>query len=685
MDNKQIFKQSNFIKDIIADDMEKNKHNGIVKTRFPPEPNGYLHIGHAKSICLNFGIAQESENRTCNLRFDDTNPSKEDIEYVESIKEDIRWLGFKWDNLHFASDYFDLMYKYAVELIKNGKAYVCDLTSEQTREYRGTFEVAGKNSPYRDRSVEENLELFEKMKNGEFNDGEKVLKAKIDMSSPNMNLRDPAVYRIKKENHHRTGDKWCIYPMYDWAHGLEDSIENITHSLCTLEFENHRPLYDWFLDNISIDCHPRQIEFARLNLTYTVMSKRKLLDLINAGVVNGWDDPRMPTISGLKRRGYTPESIRTFCDQIGVSKRDGIVDVSLLEYSIREDLNRLAPRVMAVSDPLKVIIDNFPEDEVIYFDSPYHPGNSEMGTRKVPFSKIIYIEKDDFNENPPKKWFRLSPGKEIRLRYACLIKCVQVIKDEKGEIVELHCTWDPESKGGKSPDGRKVRGTSHWVSAKHALNAELRMYDRLFNVENPMDVQEGENWMKHFNENSLVSMKNCKLEPSLESAKPGEHFQFERVGYFVADNDSTPGNPVFNRTITLKDSWSKKVKQQPQKPKQQVRKVKPLKEEITIDDFSKLDLRVGIIKEAVVVEEARKLLKIIVDIGEEKSRQIFAGIRSSYSEPSELVGTRVIVIANLKARQMKFGLSEGMIIAGGNKKPGLAIFEKELLPGDIVS
>ena len=550
-------KTANFIRNIIQEDIKNNKNNGRVHLRFPPEPNGYLHIGHAKAICLNFGLAEEF-NGLCNLRFDDTNPAKEEEEYVKSIIEDVHWLGFDWDDrLYFASDYFEQMYQYAVQLIKLGKAYVCDLSPEEIREYRGTLTKPGKESPYRSRSIDENLDLFERMRAGEFPDGSRTLRAKIDMSHPNLNMRDPVMYRILHASHHRTGDKWCIYPMYDWAHGLEDSIEGITHSLCTLEFEDHRPLYDWFLEQLGVH-HPQQIEFARLNLSYTIMSKRKLLELVKEGYVDGWDDPRMPTISGLRRRGFTAESIRSFSEMIGVAKRDSIVDISMLEYCIREDLNKKTPRVMAVLRPLKVVIVNYPEDQVDYLDAINNPEDPSMGTRKVLFSRVLYIEQDDFREEPPKKFYRLAPGREVRLRYAYFIKCVDVIKDEKtGEIKELHCTYDPATRGGDAPDGRKVKTTLHWVSAAHAIDAEVRLYDRLFIKPNPTEDKEVD-FKTYLNPQSLEVISNCKLEPSLKNAEPGSKYQFERLGYFCVDAvDSKPGNPIFNRTISLKDSWAK--------------------------------------------------------------------------------------------------------------------------------
>jgi len=558
----------NFIRNIVARDVKANKNNGLVATRFPPEPNGYLHIGHAKSICLNFGIAAENKGGTCNLRFDDTNPIKEDVEYVESIKEDVRWLGFDWDDrLFFASDYFEQLYQYAVQLIKAGKAYVCSLSADEIRENRGTLTKPGKNSPYRTRSIEENLALFERMRAGEFEDGSHVLRAKIDMASPNVLMRDPTLYRIRRVPHHRTGDKWCIYPMYDFAHCLSDSIEEITHSLCTLEFEINRQLYDWILDELSVDCHPQQIEFARLNLSYTVLSKRKLVELVEVGYVSGWDDPRMPTISGLRRRGYTPGSIRNFCERIGVARRDSIVDVALLEYSIREDLNKWAPRVMGVLRPLRVVIDNYPEDKVEELDALNNPEDPAMDTRKVPFSRIIYIEQDDFQENPPKKFFRLAPGREVRLRYAYYIKCMKVVKDEKTDkVVELHCTYDPDTRGGSSPDGRKVKATLHWVSEAHAIKAEARLYDHLFLKENPSEEKDVD-FKRSINPNSLKVL-SFLVEPSLEGAAPGNIYQFERLGYFCADSvDSTDKSLVFNRTVTLRDTWARLQKSQKNKQK----------------------------------------------------------------------------------------------------------------------
>lgn len=553
---------SNFIQDIIEEDLSSGKVKKI-HTRFPPEPNGYLHIGHAKAICIDFGMAKKYDG-LCNLRFDDTNPSKEDTEYVDSIQEDVRWLGFSWDDLLFyASDYYQKFYDYAIVLIKKGLAYVDDLSADQIREYRGTLTQPGKESPFRSRSIEENLDLFQRMKDGEFENGEKVLRAKIDMASPNMNMRDPVIYRILKTSHHRTGDKWCIYPMYDYAHPLEDAIEKITHSLCSLEFEDHRPLYDWFLGKLEIENPPHQYEFARLNLTYTMMSKRKLLELVREQNVDGWDDPRMPTLSGLRRRGYTPESIRRFCELVGVAKTYSVVDYGVLEHCIREDLNKKAQRVMAVLNPLKVVIDNYPEDLTEEMDVENNPENPDAGTRKVPFCKEIYIDREDFNEDPPKKYFRLKPGGEVRLKNAYFIRCESVIKDENGQIVEVHCTYDPQSRGGNSPDGRKVRGTIQWVSAHHAINAEIRLYDHLFTKENPEDVPDGGSYKDNLNPESLIVINNCKLEPSLADAKPAEPFQFMRVGYFCVDSkEFNKGNRVFNRTVSLKDSWAKIMKKE---------------------------------------------------------------------------------------------------------------------------
>jgi len=552
---------NDFVRDIVAEDVRAGKWGGRVVTRFPPEPNGYLHIGHAKAIHLDFGVAAEFGGR-CHLRFDDTNPTKEEEEYVEAIKRDVKWLGFDWgEHLYYASDYFEQMYEYAVRLVKQGKAYVDDLTADEIREYRGTLTRPGRESPYRDRSVEENLDLFERMRAGEFPDGSRVLRAKIDMQAPNLNLRDPVMYRILHAAHHRTGDTWCIYPTYDWAHGLEDSIEGITHSLCTLEFENHRPLYDWFLDALGVH-HPQQIEFARLELSYTVMSKRRLGELVAEGRVGGWDDPRMPSISGLRRRGCTPEATAEFCRRIGVAKFNSRIDIRLLEHCLREDLNRRAPRVMGVLRPLRLVIDNYPQGQTEELDAINNPEDPSAGTRKVPFSRVLYIERDDFMENPPKKFYRLAPGREVRLRYAYFVTCTDVVKDESGEVVELHCTYDPATRGGDSPDGRKPKATLHWVSAAHALEAEVRLYDYLFTKENPDDVAEGADWKSNLNPNSLEVIPEAKVEPSLAGAAPGSRYQFERIGYFSVDPDSAPDRLVFNRTVTLKDRWAKIQKAQ---------------------------------------------------------------------------------------------------------------------------
>ena len=553
----QVETSVDFVRGIIADDNRSGKFDGRVMTRFPPEPNGYLHIGHAKSICLNFGVAAEFGG-ACNLRFDDTNPSKEEVEFVRSIQEDVRWLGFDWgENLFYASDYFGQLFDYAIRLIEKGKAYVCDLTSDEVREYRGNLTEPGKESLYRDRSIEENLDFFRRMRAGEFEEGAHTLRAKIDMASPNLNLRDPVLYRTLKETHHRTGDEWPIYPMYDFAHGQSDSIEHITHSVCTLEFEDHRPLYDWFLDELEI-YHSQQIEFARLNLTHTVLSKRRLIQLVDDGNVNGWDDPRLPTISGLRRRGYTPEAIREFCDRIGVAKRDNIVSIALLEHALRDDLNKRSPRVMGVLDPLKVVIENYPEGKSEDIVSVNNPEDMSMGERNIPFSRIVYIEKDDFREEPPPKFYRLSPGREVRLKDAYYITCTGVVKDETtGEVIELRATYDPDTHGGTSSDGRKVRGTSHWVSADHAVDAEVRIYDHLFSTEDPDDVPDGGTFIENLNPESLVVLKSCKLEQGLDKAKPGERFQFLRQGYFCVDPDSTLEAPVFNRTVPLRDTWSR--------------------------------------------------------------------------------------------------------------------------------
>jgi glutaminyl-tRNA synthetase len=547
---------SNFIRDIVMDDLKTNKYGGRVHTRFPPEPNGYLHIGHAKSIQLNFGLAKEFGGK-CNLRFDDTNPSKEETEYVDSIIEDVKWLGGDWeDRLFYASDYFGQLYEWAVKLIKAGQAYVCDLTPEQVRQQRGTLTEAGQESPYRGRSVEENLDLFARMKAGEFPDGARTLRAKIDMASPNLNLRDPIIYRISHAEHHRTGRQWCIYPMYDFAHGESDSIESITHSICTLEFEDHRPLYDWYLEQLGI-YHPRQIEFDRLNLTYTLLSKRKLLTLVQNKLVQGWDDPRMPTISGLRRRGYSPEAIRNFCRRVGVSKTNGTTELGLLEYFLREDLNKRAARVMAVLRPLRLVIDNYPEGQSEQMDAVNNPEDESKGSRKVPFSRVLYIEQDDFREDPPKQYFRLAPGREVRLRYAYFVTCRSVLKDANGQVTEIHCTYDPATRGGNAPDGRKVKSTIHWVSAEHAVDAEVRLYDTLFTREDPNQVDEGQEFTTNLNPQSLEVVSGAKLEPSLSGAAAGSSYQFERLGYFSVDPDTEPDKLVFNRTVALRDTWAK--------------------------------------------------------------------------------------------------------------------------------
>ncbi|MGD0780909.1 MAG: glutamine--tRNA ligase/YqeY domain fusion protein [Dehalococcoidales bacterium] len=562
MDTTNSKKQDDFIRDIVRQDLKTNKFDGRVHTRFPPEPNGYLHIGHAKAIWISFGIAEEFGD-LYNLRFDDTNPTTEEQQYVDSIINDIHWLGWDWgDRLYFASDYFEKMYEYAVQLIEKGKAYVDDLSPDEIREYRGTLTEPGKPSPYRERPIDENLDLFKRMRAGEFPDGSRVLRAKIDMASPNLNMRDPVMYRILHATHPHTGDKWCIYPMYDWAHGLEDSIEGITYSLCSLEFEDHRPLYDWFLDELGI-YHPQQIEFGRYSLTYTVMSKRVLRPLVETGIVSGWDDPRMPTLSGIRRRGYTPEAIRIYCDSSGVSRANTTIDIAFLEHCLREDLNKRSPRVMVVLRPLRLVIDNYPENKVEEFDAVNNPEDPTAGTRKVPFSKVLYIEQEDFREVPPPKYYRLAPGREVRLRYAYLVTCVGVKKDDKtGEIIEVHCTYDPATRGGDAPDGRRVQSTMHWVSAAHALEAEARLYDHLFTKENPLDVEEGADYRDYLNPNSLEVLKSCRVEPSLANAPSGSLYQFERLGYFCVDPDTKPKKLVFNRTVSLRDTWANIQKRQ---------------------------------------------------------------------------------------------------------------------------
>ena len=670
----------NFIRDFIQADTDSGKYDGRVCTRFPPEPNGYLHIGHAKAICIDFSLAKQFGGST-HLRFDDTNPAVEDVEYVNGIQEDIRWLGYQWDTLFFASDYFEKLYEAAEKLILKGAAYVDSLNEEQIRDYRGDYFKKARPSPYRDRPAQESLDLFRRMRAGEFKEGEHVVRAKIDLTSQNMNLRDPLIYRIRYASHHRTGSKWCIYPLYDFAHPLSDAIEKITHSLCSLEFESHRPLYEWCLRET--DSYPsRQIEFARLNLSYTVLSKRKLAEMVQKKVVSGWDDPRMPTLTGLRRLGFTPAAIRNFIDRIGVAKADSVVDVGLLEWAVREDLNKTSPRVMGVLNPLKVVIENFPEGEERHVDAPFLPDDEAAGSRSVPFSRVLYLDRDDFREDPPKDWFRLAPGREVRLRYACFITCKEVIKDAQGEITELRCTWDPESWGATTPDKRVVRGTLHWVSAKHAGQVEVRLYNRLFKVESP-----GANPDKHFlediNPESLVVVPKALVEPHVMTltSQPGAKVQFERLGYFCVDTHSSAQKPVFNRTVTLKDTWAKLEAKQGTAP-QAAKGNKPPKEakagkskppaappaEIEIDTFLQVDLRVGVVRAAEIVQEADKLLKLQVDVGEERPRQIFAGLRAHYPDPSALLEQRVIVVANLKPRQMKFGLSEGMVLAAGEGK-----------------
>ncbi|MCW8139265.1 MAG: glutamine--tRNA ligase/YqeY domain fusion protein [Planctomycetota bacterium] len=689
---------SNFIRDLVVEDRQAGKHGGRVATRFPPEPNGYLHIGHAKAICLDFGVAREFGG-TCNLRFDDTNPTTEETEFVDAIQADVRWLGFEPSAVFFASDYFEELYRIAERLIEQGDAYVDSLSEEQIREHRGNYYIAGRPSPYRDRPVAESLDLLRRMRAGEFPDGAHVVRAKIDFNSPNMNLRDPLLYRIRHAPHHRTGATWCIYPMYDYAHPLSDAIEQITHSICTLEFEAHRPLYDWCIEKAGV-FRSRQLEFARLNLTYTVMSKRKLAEMVREGVVRGWDDPRMPTLAGLRRRGYTPEAIRAFCERIGVAKADSTVDVGLLEYYVREDLNRRSPRLNAVLRPLKVVITNFPEGEVRELDCPLHPEDPAAGSRKVPFTRTLLVERDDFREEAVKQWYRLAPGKEVRLRYACLLTCDEVVKDDQGQVVELRCTMDPGSWGGNAPDGRTVKGTLHWVSAERSIPLEARLYDRLFRVEEP-GTTEGVSFLDEVNPDSLVTVEG-RGEPWLANVKPGDGVQFERLAYFCVDPDSRPGRPVFNRTVTLRDSWAKleakltgkqeakpapapKPAKEPKKPKEKAKAPEPAAE-VGIEDFQKLDLRVGVVKVAEVVPQADKLLRLEVDLGDGRPRQVFSGIRASYPDPGVLVGKRVAVLVNLKPRQMKFGLSEGMVLAaGGAEGVRVCTFDEGAGPGDRVT
>ncbi len=684
---------NNFIRDVIVADNESGKYGGRVATRFPPEPNGYLHIGHAKAIWIDFGLARDYGG-TCNLRFDDTNPVTEDVEYVNAIQDDIRWLGFEWDSLHYASDYFQQLYEIAEKLIEKGVAYVESLNEEEIREHRGNFYKKGVPSPYRDRPVAESLDLFRRMRAGEFPDGAHVLRAKIDLTSQNMNLRDPVLYRIRHAAHHRTGNAWCIYPLYDYAHPLSDAIEKITHSLCTLEFESHRPLYDWCIREAEV-FPSQQIEFARLHLTYTVMSKRKLAELVANRHVSGWDDPRMPTLAGMRRRGITASAIRTFCERIGVSKADSVVDLGLLEHTIREDLNATVPRLMAVLKPLRLVVENFPEGEVRTIDAPLHPEDAAQGTRQVPFSRVLLVERDDFREDPPKDWFRLAPGREVRLRYAGLVRCTDVIKDEHGQVIELRCSLDPGSWGGNAPDGRVVRGTLHWVSAEHAVDAEVRLYDRLFTVENP-GTTEGKSFLEELNPASLERVQ-AKLEPALARRTGG--VQFERLGYFHADPDGG-----WNRTVTLKDAWARlearaakptaapapkaaKAPKPPKEPKAPAPE-EPPPPECTIDDFKRLDLRVGLVVSSEPVAGADKLLRLQVDLGENRPRQIFAGLRPYYPDAAELTGKRVIVVANLKPRQMKWGLSEGMVLAagGGDRPHRVATFDAaEVKPGDRIA
>ena len=675
----------NFIRERIVADNESQRFAGRVATRFPPEPNGYLHIGHAKSIWINFGLARDFGG-VCNLRFDDTNPTTEDVEYVEAIQNDIRWLGYQWSELHFASDYFEELYQLAVKLIEKGDAYVESLSADEIKEYRGDYYKKGRESPYRNRPVAENLDLFRRMRAGEFKEGEHVLRAKIDLQTQNMNLRDPVLYRIRYAPHHRTGTSWCIYPMYDFAHPLSDAVEKITHSICTLEFESHRPLYDWCIREGEV-FPSQQIEFARLNLTYTIMSKRKFIELVDKQIVDGWDDPRMPTLAGLRRRGYTPEAIRNLCERTGVAKANSTVDLGLLEHCLRDDLNARCKRVMAVLKPLKVVITNFPEGQTRALEAPLHPEDATHGTRPLPFTRELYIERDDYRDDPPKEWFRLAPGREVRLRYGALITCNQVVRDDKGEPSELRCTMDPDSWGGNAPDGRTVRGTLHWVSAATAGEVEVRLYDRLFLVENP-GTTEGKSFLDEINPDSLVRVR-AKVEPYLAGAKIGERFQFERLGYFIVDGDGG-----FNRAVTLKDGWAKIEKKAPAPPKKPapIKAVKPEKKdknvdhapvaEIEIGEFQKLDLRVAIVREAGLVEGADKLIRVMVDLGEGRTRQIFAGLRASYPDPSVLVGRRIIVIANLKPRQMKFGLSEGMVLAAGAR---VLAADEGTQPGDKVS
>ena len=681
---------TDFIREIVNQDIASGKYKvGDIRTRFPPEPNGYLHIGHAKALWIDFGVARDYKGKTM-LRMDDTNPVKEDVEYVDAIKEDIHWMGFDWEgDVRYASDYFEKMYEYAVLMIEKGLAYVDDQTADQIRETRGTLTEPGKESPWRNRSVEENLDLFKRMRAGEFADGEKVLRAKIDMASPNINFRDPVMYRILHASHHRTGDKWCIYPMYDWAHGLEDSIEGITHSLCTLEFEIHRPLYNWFLEQLPVH-RPQQIEFSRLNLTYTVMSKRKLLKLVQEKHVNGWDDPRMPTICGFRRRGYTPTAIMDFLGRGGITKFNGIIDIALLENSLREELNKTASRYMGVLNPLKVVLTNYPEGQIEWLEAVNNPEDPAAGTRKLPFGRELYIDRDDFREVPPPKYYRLAPGAEVRLRWGYFITCQEVVKDANGNIVELRCTYDPQTKGGNAPDGRKVKGTIQWVEATNAIDAEIRQYDRLFTKEDPDDLEEGqEDFLANLNPDSLHILHNCKLEPALGKLTPETRVQLERVGYFCADRyDYSPEHPVFNLTVSLKDSWAKiEKKEEPAKaaPKAEKKAEKKAAEQpvnvavIGVEDFAKLQLKVAKVLEAERVENADKLLKLQVDCGEK--RQIVAGV-AAYYKPEEIVGKLIVMVVNLKPAVIRGIESNGMLLAAKKKNElRLLTVDGDIVPG----
>ncbi len=681
---------TDFIREIVNQDIASGKYKvGDIRTRFPPEPNGYLHIGHAKALWIDFGVARDYQGKTM-LRMDDTNPVKEDVEYVDAIKEDIHWMGFDWEgDVRYASDYFEKMYEYAVLMIEKGLAYVDDQTADQIRETRGTLTEPGKESPWRNRSVEENLDLFKRMRAGEFADGAKVLRAKIDMASPNINFRDPVMYRILHATHHRTGDKWCIYPMYDWAHGLEDSIEGITHSLCTLEFEIHRPLYNWFLEQLPVH-RPQQIEFSRLNLTYTVMSKRKLLKLVQEKHVNGWDDPRMPTICGFRRRGYTPTAIMDFLGRGGVTKFNGIIDIALLENSLREELNKTASRYMGVLNPLKVVLTNYPEGQIEWLEAVNNPEDPAAGTRKLPFGRELYIDRDDFREVPPPKYYRLAPGAEVRLRWGYFITCQEVVKDANGNIVELRCTYDPQTKGGNAPDGRKVKGTIQWVEATNAIDAEIRQYDRLFTKEDPDDLEEGqEDFLANLNPDSLHILHNCKLEPALGKLTPETRVQLERVGYFCADRyDYSPEHPVFNLTVSLKDSWAKiEKKEEPAKPAPKAEKKaekKPAEQPVNVavigvEDFAKLQLKVAKVLEAERVENADKLLKLQIDCGEK--RQIVAGV-AAYYKPEEIVGKLIVMVVNLKPAVIRGIESNGMLLAAKKKNElRLLTVDGDIVPG----